>query len=323
MSAESAEFRGVKTRSSLRASVLCASVLLSLVTASEVSSAQAQDPTREARALFDQGIAASDAGRYADAVVAFERSMQLRASPVVLRNLAVAYRGVGRLLDSARAFEQYFSNPGARATAEDIARLRVEFEAIQREIPELRFAVAPAGASVQIDGRAVTDLTAALRVDPGRHVIEAHLDDHGDERVELDLQRSERRTVTLTLRPLPADGRVSIETNVSAARIELDGALVGTQSALVSAAPGEHRVVVSAAGYAVLRRTVTVGRHGVARVSIVLQRVQGFPPWAIATIVGGSLVAVGVATAVIVDRTRDTFVRPQPPSFWGEVAFPQ
>lgn len=305
------------------AAIACALTVAALASGASAQAAPSAESAREARALFDQGIAASDAGRYADAVVAFERSMQLRASPVVLRNLAIAYRGVGRLLDAARAFEQYFANPGARATAEDLARLRAEYDGMQREIPELRFRVVPEGASVTVDGRAVSDRAAALRIDPGQHVIEARAEDHEPHRETIELQRAERREFTASLRLLAADGRVSIESNVANARIELDGALVGTQSAESAATPGVHSITVTAPGYRPLRRSVTVGRHGVARVSIVLQRAQGFPPWAIATIVGGSLVAAGVATWIIVDRTRDRFVAPEPPTYWGEVAFPQ
>ena len=180
--------------------------------------AGAQDVTHEARTLFEQGVAASDAGRYADAVTLFERSMQLRASPVVLRNLAVAYRGVGRLLDSTRAFEQYFANPGARATAEDLARLRAEYESIVREIPALRFEVTPASAALSVDGRALGDRAAPLRIDPGAHVLEATAEDFAPQRVELNVQRGERRTVTVTLPQRAADGRLAVETNVPGAR---------------------------------------------------------------------------------------------------------
>jgi hypothetical protein len=295
---------------------------LSVAVVMHTVAAGAQDVTREARGLFEQGVAASDAGRYAEAVQLFERSQQLRASPVVLRNLAVAYRGVGRLIDASRAFEQYFANPGARATAEDLTRLRAERDAIVAEIPELRFEVSPSSATISIDGRALGDRGAPLRIDPGIHVIEATAEDFSPQRIELNVQRGERRVVSVSLAQRAADGRVAIETNVPNAQLELDGARVGTQTADVAATPGSHTLVVSAPGYRPLRRAVTVGRHGTARVSVVLQRTPGFPAWATATIVGGSLVAVGVASWIIVDRTRDPFVPPSGPNYWGEVAFP-
>jgi hypothetical protein len=323
------EAAGLKTtrphhnRPARRQASISAILALATALASPAVMAQTADPSREARALFDQGIAASDAGRYADAVTAFERSLQLRPSPVVLRNLGVAYRGVGRLLDAIRAFDQYFANPGRLASQSDLAQLRAEYEAIQREVPELRFDVAPEGAAVRVDGREVSDPAAVMRIDPGRHVVEISKDDYRPQRVEMDLQRSERRTITARLEQVPADGRVGIETNVQNARIELDGALVGTQSATVPATPGNHSIVVTAPGYQPLRRRVTVGRHGLARVSIVLVRTPGLSPLATGLIVGGaSLVGVAVITGVVIDRTRDRFVPPEPPQYWGEIAFP-
>lgn len=286
--------------------------------------AESQGTTREARALFDQGIAASDAGRYADAATFFERSLRLRPSPVALRNLAVAYRGVGRLLDAIRAFEQYFANPGSHATPEELARLHREYSAIQGEVPELRFDVAPANATIRVDGREPPDRSTALRIDPGRHVVEVSGDDFTPQHLDVVLARSEHRTFSARLQRLPPDGRLAVETNVADARLELDGHLLGMQTAETAAAPGGHSLAVTAGGYRTVRRTVTVGRHGVARVSVVLQRTPGLPLWATVSIIVGSVAVAGVVTAVVVtSAASDSFVPPQPPSAWGEIAFPQ
>lgn len=307
---------------------LCAAAL----TRAHTASAQTAPPPSpavlaEARTLFDQGITAADAGRYADAVTAFERSQSLRSSPVVLHNLAMAYRGVGRLQDAVSAFERYLQNPGPRATPANIAEMQRNLEAVRAEIPQLRFAVQPASATVQLDGRVIADRAVPLSLDPGRHVVEVNADDHRSFRVEFDLQRAERRLVEATLEQLPTDGRIAIDSNVANARIAVDDTFVGTQLASVTATPGEHTVVVTAPGYRPLRRTVQVGRHGVSRVTMVLQRTPGLPTWAIVSIVAGSVVAVaGITTVVAViadDRTRDRFVPPVAPSLWGEIAFPQ
>lgn len=308
-----------------RLSLGACALLVALTALASAAQAQPSDPVaREARSLFDQGIAASDAGRYAEAVTHFERSLQLRASPAVLRNLAVAYRGVGRLLDAQRTFEQYFANPGARVTAEELAQLRADFEALRREIPELTLEVTPADAAVLLDGRALANRGPTLRVDPGRHVFEAQAPEHAPQRLEVELARSERRTLALRLAPLPPDGRVAVESNVPNARIELDGRFVGSQSVNLEVAPGAHAVVVTAQGYQPVRRSVTAGRHGLLRMSIVLERTPGLPPWAVGTIVVGTLaVTAGVATAVGVTLTRGSFVMPSPPAFWGELTVPR
>ncbi len=303
------------------------SLALSLQVLSSVGQAQPAQPSAavlaEARALFDRGIAAADEGRYADAVTAFERSMELRPSPVVQFNLAMAYRGVGRLLDAIAAFERYLANPGARATASSIAETTRTLEAVRAEVPELRFELAPANTAATIDGRAIASLSEALRVDPGRHVIEVTADDHTPQRFEFDLQRSERRTVRATLVTLPADARVAVESNVDGATITFDGRVVGQRRATVDATPGTHQIIVDAPGYRRVQRAVTVGRHGVLRVDIVLQRGGGIPGWGVGLIVaGGAAVAVGITVPVVLAmQPIEPAPLVQPPNYWGMFSF--
>lgn len=277
----------------------------------------------EARSLFDQGNTAADEGRYADAVTAFERSMQLRPSPVVQYNLAMAYRGVGRLLDAITAFERYLANPGARATRESLAETQRALEGVRAEVPELRFALMPASATATIDGRPIASLGDALRVDPGRHVIEVTADDHTPQRLELDLQRSERRTVQTTLAQTAADARVAVESNVDGATITFDGRLVGQRRATVDATPGPHRIIVDAPSYRRVTRSVTVGRHGIVRVDVVLQRGGGIPAWGVGLLVaGGVALAVGITVpAVLATLPIEPAPVVQPPNYWGSFSF--
>ncbi|MBL8677576.1 MAG: PEGA domain-containing protein [Myxococcales bacterium] len=290
-------------------------------------SAQTAQPSpaelAEARSLFDQGIAAADEGRYADAVTAFERSMQLRPSPVVQYNLAMAYRGVGRLLDAITAFERYLANPGARATRESLAETQRALEGVRAEVPELRFALAPSEATATIDGRPIASLGEALRVDPGRHVIEVTASDYTPQRLELDLQRSERRTVQATLVQTAADARVAVESNVDGATITFDGRLVGQRRATVDATPGTHRIIVDAPGYRRVTRSVTVGRHGIVRVDVVLQRGGGIPAWGVGLLVGGGVaLAVGITVpAVLATLPIEPAPIVTPPNYWGSFSF--
>lgn len=274
----------------------------------------------EARALFEQGVAAADAGRYADAVTAFERSLQLRASPVVLHNLAMAYRGVGRLLEAIATFERFLASPG-RASRETIAEMTRNLESARAEVPELRFEVSPPDARVTVDGRVVASLSEPLRLDPGRRVVEVTAEDHVSQRFEFELQRSERRAVRASLELTPADARVAIESNVDEATIAFDGRVVGRRRALVDATPGAHRVVVEAPGYRRVERSVSVGRHGTARLDIVLQRGGGVPGWAVGLMVGGG-VALAVAVtvpAVVLSQPIEPAPLVTPPNYWGRI----
>src|SRR5262249_44522991 len=66
---------------------------------------------REARALAEQGFTAFDAGRYDDAIAAFEAARALAPTPGLLYNLAQAYRLKGSAFCSQAQslYEQYLA----------------------------------------------------------------------------------------------------------------------------------------------------------------------------------------------------------------------
>src|SRR5213083_2422043 len=61
----------------------------------------------EAEQAYEQGQAAFDAGRFGDAVVAWERSYELSKEPVLLFNLGQAYRQRHGPGDCAKALAAY------------------------------------------------------------------------------------------------------------------------------------------------------------------------------------------------------------------------
>ncbi len=278
-----------------------------------------RDPAAEARTLFDQGVANADGGRYAEAITAFERSYALRASPVVLHNLAMAYRGVGRLLEAIQTFERFFQNPGTRITAERLAELRREFEALRGEVPALNFAVSPANARLSIDGREVTDARDRVQVDPGEHAVEVSLDDYVTQRITVTAERSSHRSVQLQLVQSPADAQLLVESNVERAAISLDGRNVGQQRVSVHADPGDHEVTVNAAGYRPVTRRVTVGRHGTVRVDMIMQRVEGVRGWIVGLSIGGAVAVGAVITAAVIigNQWPDPAPLAVPPNYWN------
>lgn len=95
----------------LRAAALAAALALS----PSLAFAQPAAPDAQARAAFDRGIADVDAGRFANAVAAFEESYRLRPAAVVLYNLASAYTRMGRHQQAIATYERYLSE-GAPAS---------------------------------------------------------------------------------------------------------------------------------------------------------------------------------------------------------------
>lgn len=87
----------------------------------------------EARALFNAGVAAYDAGRYEDALESFERAYQRSERPVLLYNIGQCYDRLRRDEEAVQAFERYLEAvPGAENRPQVEARLRALREAIAR-----------------------------------------------------------------------------------------------------------------------------------------------------------------------------------------------
>jgi hypothetical protein len=61
----------------------------------------------EARALFHEGVAQLDLGRYAEALECFQRAYALWDSPKILLNIATTLRALGRNAEAATAYARY------------------------------------------------------------------------------------------------------------------------------------------------------------------------------------------------------------------------
>ena len=62
------------------------------------ASARADDPQKDARAAFVDGMALVDKAQWAEALTAFERAAKLRAHPVTTFNMAACERAMGRYI---------------------------------------------------------------------------------------------------------------------------------------------------------------------------------------------------------------------------------
>ncbi len=263
---------------------------------------QSPDETA-AREAFERGVQALEDSRFAEAQSAFEESFRRNPLPVVLFNLAFAYRGLGRNRDAIATLERYLQDPGTteadmqQNAREEIARLRAT-------LVRLNVRPTPASASVLIDGRRVTMEGGIIVVDPGRRVLEVMLDGYRPHREERVFQPGESSVADVRLAISDDAGRLRIEPNVPTARVTIDGTFAGTGLVERPARLGLHRVVITADGYTALERMVRVGGTGLVRVDAVLQRPRGNPwPWlgptiGVSSAVGIALISWGVAVAL-------------------------
>lgn len=136
-----------------------------------LASAQPAAPDAQARAAFDRGIADVDAGRFANAVVAFEESYRLRPVAVVLFNLASAYSRLGRHQQAIVTFERYLTEGGPRLPPDRVQSVRERIAELRRDLPVVVLRVRPAPFALTVDGRPQTMTGDELTLDPGSHLL--------------------------------------------------------------------------------------------------------------------------------------------------------
>jgi len=132
----------------------------------------------QARALFQAGAAAVDAGRWADAVASFRSAYELTRAPSALFNTGFALRALGRYREARDAFvelatldnvSEAMSTQGQELLAE--VRLRIARVRLGGLEEEPRYGVRLDGVGVEDDG----SRPMILEADPGTHAVDVSL----------------------------------------------------------------------------------------------------------------------------------------------------
>jgi hypothetical protein len=161
-----------------------------------------QDPTiQEARRLFERGVRAFDRGRHDEALALFEESYRVRASQLVLYNIAVTERMLDRPLDSVRHFRQWQETD---AGADPQQRVLVEREISQllTRLAQLELRIEPPGAAVQFDREPIEERSQPIVTTPGTHVVRVEAVEYEPYEREVRLAEGERRSLAVRLRPI-------------------------------------------------------------------------------------------------------------------------
>jgi hypothetical protein len=158
--------------------LFAAPLLAALVGNPTLAPAQpSEQNTAAARALFDEGRSLASEDRWSEAADRFRRALDLRASPAIRYNLAVALEHEGKLVDAAEQLQAAVREAGPRDAARGAAEELLA--TVEPRIARLTIVVGDtlAGAEVSLDGRTLptADLGVAMPVDPGRHVVRARL----------------------------------------------------------------------------------------------------------------------------------------------------
>jgi tetratricopeptide (TPR) repeat protein len=179
--------------------------------------AHAQSEEDQAKALFRQGVEASDAGRWAEAVEAFTRSLSLVERPSTLFNLLTALREQARYREALPIGERYLVVAKAAEDAPKRAQVQRLITEMKDAMGTLVLRVEPAGAEVQVDDIAVPPRSfPQLYLSPGRHELVVRAEGYTPHQETITIERHIRSQVAVKLKrpevpavvaaPVPAPG---------------------------------------------------------------------------------------------------------------------
>ncbi len=161
-----------------------------------------EDPVKQARMMFHQGLELEQAGNWAGALRMFRDVSQVKMTPQVRFHIALCEENLGKLVAALGGYEL------ALAEADSVGEsFRVEVEekiaAVRGRIPKLIIERGDGAeaAQVELDGVLLgsSSIGVDVPVDPGPHVVTATAPGFEDFSTTIDLAEEATQTVTLTL----------------------------------------------------------------------------------------------------------------------------
>jgi hypothetical protein len=222
-------------------------------------SALAQEDREAARAEFERGRSAFEAGAFREALDHFQEAYRLAPHPNVRVNIANCYDQLDRPIEALVHFEHFLTEadrppPAQRREVESaIARLR-------QRVGTLTLQITPDGAQITIDGTETRRAPVAepVRVVAGSHTVEVQLDGYRTERQTVVVEGG--GTARLALRLQRADTAVASAGTTGATTASTTGATTastGTTSTSTTATTGTTGTVTTSTATTATTGTAT------------------------------------------------------------------
>lgn len=203
-------------------------IVLTLALAASLWSGEARaqveaSEVRLAAAAYERGMESLNQQHYADAIVEFRESYRRNPLPDVLFNMALAFRGAGRIAAALGAFERYLAAAPTNAPPERVQAITQIVPQLEQQVGRIVLTLDPTDAAVRVDGRPVVMSTQlgdnndfvsidprdhSVRVDPGSHTVEVTAPGRRMASREVSLRGGsvERVAVQLEAEPTPTVG---------------------------------------------------------------------------------------------------------------------
>ncbi len=220
--------------------------------------ASADDAKDRAKALFLQGREHYVAGRFADALDAFEQANAVKPHPVMLFNIAQVYEAIDDLPHALARYDEYLaSKPG------DAKEVQAKVKALNERMAtwaEVTVDSTPPGATVWVASldlppRGQTPIV--LRLPPVQLTLIFQLDRH--ERVERSVALQAKQKVSLAVAMPPILPVVEVTTEPAGARVSVgDSAAPGVTPLRFGAQSGRQRLRIELEGFEPVDREVVL-----------------------------------------------------------------
>jgi hypothetical protein len=181
--------------------------LACLLLSSGSALAQSDDDRASARAMATQGLAAEEAGQFADAVALFKRAEAIVHAPPHLLHIARSEAKLGRLVAAHEAYfkiaREEIPSTAPRAFLDAQTAAQKEMADLKPRIPTLKIVVEGGTGTVTMDGAPVPDALVGIArpLDPGRHNLQAKGRKLASPAMVVDLAEGAHETVRLVLAP--------------------------------------------------------------------------------------------------------------------------
>ncbi len=174
------------------------SVAVLLVASLAVRAGDARADEAEARRRFGEATRLAESGSYVEALAGYRDAYAAWSNPKILLNIGTLLRYLGRNAEAAATYELYLAD----ATAEPAKRVDVEqaLREIEAKTAKLAVQVSDTAERLLIDGRLVAESvrSAAVRLDPGPHVLVAERADGPPAVLTIAVAAGEARELTLS-----------------------------------------------------------------------------------------------------------------------------
>jgi tetratricopeptide (TPR) repeat protein len=155
--------------------LLALSSLLTPVAASTAHAQSADETKARAKALFEQGVADYDAGRYEQALASFQEAYRIRPHPLVNVNIANCYDKLGKSLLAVFHFQRFLeSDAGSPAQRDEVNKA---LERLKPQVGKLLLRITPDGALAIIDQgeQRKSPILEPIQLEAGKHDLEVKL----------------------------------------------------------------------------------------------------------------------------------------------------